>query len=128
MSHRNRWSNAGIDFDELPESPLTSRHFHRRTTTPGTTAVVPRAQDRPRISIERSRSENHIRRDLQLDSNGDSEETSPVYQPVASTLLPSIVPSSSSSRSRSTPATTPLSHVNARASCSDHEGQFDALQ
>ncbi|XP_022795131.1 uncharacterized protein LOC111333774 [Stylophora pistillata] len=128
MSHRNRSSNAGIDFDKLPESPLTSRHFHRRMTTPGTTAVVPRAQDRPRISNERSRSENHIRLDLQLDINSDSEETSPIYQPVASTRLPSIVPcgtpSSSSSRNRSTLATTPLSHVNARASCSDHENMF----
>ncbi|KAJ7375269.1 hypothetical protein OS493_002016 [Desmophyllum pertusum] len=99
---------------------LTPYRTERRTITPGTTAVVPRGPDRPRISIERSRP---IRRDLP--GSGPEDETSPTYPPVAYTRLPSVPPSSASSRS--TPVM-PLSHVRVGASCCNHERQFDALQ
>lgn len=106
-------------------------------TSSRTTPIVPRGQERPRISIERSRSrsENCCRRDVITDSESGLEDTSPTFQRVASSnsncspsILPCRTPSSSSPNGRSTPVSTPLSTVNARGSCCDHEKQFDALQ
>ncbi|KAL9978766.1 hypothetical protein ACROYT_G016321 [Oculina patagonica] len=112
------------------ESPLSRNQHH--TTTSGATPIVPRGQNRPGISVERSRF--CIRRDS-LDSLSEPEDTSPTYPRVVQRdrdRLPSVVsctPSSSASSSgRSTPVSTPLPHVNARMNCCDHERQFVAVQ
>ncbi|XP_015759968.1 PREDICTED: uncharacterized protein LOC107339221 isoform X2 [Acropora digitifera] len=133
MSPRGRSQNSRTS---PCESPISRPLNQRQTTTTRTAPIVPRGQDRPRISLERSRSrsENCSRHDILADCESGPEETSPTFSRACNnfnrspSILPCRTPSSTPPSSRSTPVNTPLFTVNARGSCCDHEKQFDALQ
>lgn len=104
--------------------------------TPRTAPIVPRGQDRPRISLERSRylSENCSRNVIADSDSTGPEETSPTYSRANnSNCSPSVLPcrtqSFSPSSGRSSPVNTPLYTINASGSCCDHKRhKFDSLQ
>ncbi|XP_074607805.1 uncharacterized protein LOC141860568 [Acropora palmata] len=113
MSRSNNSENFGSD-DSLHTPP---RQQDRRTT------IVPRGQDRPRVLVERNRTENRharTRRDLQFDEGrgSDLEGTSLTISPPDSR--------SSSRLSYRIPSSTP---INPPVSCTvDTERQFLQLQ